>query len=246
MSLSYGPSIATSQLELYLDASNIKSYPGSGNNWYDVGPYKSTFNSSTYTYPSIGSSGSVKYFIFVNNGTTINNIWSTTLNVTVNTELQYTRIGWFYLTSYSNVWSPIILNEIGNNSNMALVVNSTGKLGFYQYDSTQSNGTAQGDYGVFGSVTINTGQWYMGAITVNRITNSLSIYVNGALDTTTSINVIGNSGSNNIFIGGTAADSYGGDRMFKGNIASVSHYNRILTQTEILQNFNALRRRYGI
>ena len=38
----------------------------------------------------------------------------------------------------------------------------------------------------------------------------------------------------------------GGTRQFAGGIANIKVYNRALSQTEVDQNFNALRRRYGI
>ena len=72
------------------------------------------------------------------------------------------------------------------------------------------------------------------------------MYVNGDLDISTSTNTIGNSSSNNIVIGGAYADSYGGDRMFKGYISQVFHYNTLLSADQIAQNFQALRGRYGI
>jgi len=86
----------------------------------------------------------------------------------------------------------------------------------------------------------------MGTIVVNLALNSVSFYVNGVLDTTQTLNTIGNSNSNNILVGGAYSDSYSGGRMFKGNIASVSHYNRLLSASEILQNFNAQRKRFGV
>jgi hypothetical protein len=58
--------------------------------------------------------------------------------------------------------------------------------------------------------------------------------------------VIGNSASNSIVVGGAAADSYGGTRMFKGKIAMVSHYNRILSSQEIQQNYLAIKSRFGL
>ena len=70
--------------------------------------------------------------------------------------------------------------------------------------------------------------------------------MNGSLDTSTSINVLGTSSSDTIVIGGATTDSYGGNRMFKGYIGQVFHYNAILTADQILQNFNAYRGRYGI
>lgn len=36
------------------------------------------------------------------------------------------------------------------------------------------------------------------------------------------------------------------DRYFKGSIPTVQMYNRVLTQTELTQNFNLFRIRYGV
>ena len=154
MSLTHGPAIVTSGLLLYLDAANPKSYPGSGNFWYDVSGNGNIFGASAYTYPSIGGSGSQKYFTFVNNGTTINNIYSSTINVSTLSQAQYTRIGWFYLTGNNGAWSPIIQNQIGNNSDMGLTV-SGNRLHFRQYTNSQASGTTIGDYGVSGITVIN-------------------------------------------------------------------------------------------
>lgn len=237
MSISYNPGTYTSGLELCLDVANPRSYPGSGSTWKDISGNGNIFSSTDYTYPTINGFGLTKYFVFVNNGTTVNQIYCSSPTISTYNQLQYTRIGWFYLTGY-NAWSPVIQNSIGNNSDMCLCV-SDGKIAFHQYTTTL-------DYTVLGSTPINLNTWYQGAIVVNRSTNSLSFYVNGSLDSTVAITGIGNSASNTILIGGTQFDGYGGDRMFKGYISSVFHYNTVLTTVQIAQNFNAFRGRYGI
>lgn len=234
-----------SNIQLCLDASNPRSYSGSGTTWNDVSGFQNIFAGSDYTYPSIGGSGLQKYFTFVNNGVTINNIYSTSTNIVTSTQTQYSRIGWFYLTGTNSAWSPIVQNSIGNNGDMCLSVES-GKLTFHQYTNTASGGTTSQDYSVQGTGTVNTNTWYQGAMVVDRTANTVSLYINGALDRSTSINVIGNSNSNTIVIGGSTVDAYSGDRMFKGYISQVFHYNTTITAGDILQNFNAYRGRYGI
>jgi hypothetical protein len=190
------------------------------------------------------TSGSVP--IFINNGTTSNNIVVTPSSVATNTQTQYTRIGWFYLTSYSSAWSPIIQNSIGNNSDMGLTVLSDGKLHFRQYTKTYTSGTADGDYGVNGTLTVAINRWNMGVIVVDRTANIVSFYLNGVFDSTSAINIIGNSSSNTIIIGGTSSDGYSGGRMFKGYISTAAHYNRCLSASEILQNYNSAKSRFGL
>ena len=241
MGLTHSPRIVTDGLVLCLDAGNTKSYPGSGTTWNDLSGNLTSFNNGNYTFPSYSSG----YFTFVNNGVTINHVKvvSNILNTSTNTT--YTRIGWFYQTSQSTDWGSIIQNQIGNNSDMGLVTKSN-KLTFYQYTNSATNGTTSQDYYVQSTGTFNDNAWVMGAITVNRTSQLVKFYINGNYDSQSAINVIGNSFSDNIIIGGTDNDAYSGNRMFKGRISSVSHYNRILSDAEIQQNFNALRGRFGI
>lgn len=245
MGIAAGPDIVQDGLQLLLDASDKNSYPGSGTSWSSVSSFIN-FNSSYYTYPSFTGS-SPGYFTFVNNGSTQNNIYPSSISLETYNQTQYTRIAAFYLTSLSNDWSPIIQNEIGNNSDMGLTVLSNGKLHYRQYWNTYNNGTTYGDYGVSSTgATLSTNTWYVAAMVVNRSAQTVSFYLNGILDSTVSISVIGNATSNNIIIGGAAVDSYGGNRMFKGRISTVAHYNRLLSLAEVAQNYNAIRTRFNL
>ena len=69
--------------------------------------------------------------------------------------------------------------------------------------------------------------------------------VNGVLDKThTSIRPVGDADSNYLLIGG--ADTYIQDRTFDGLLNIVQHYDRVLSDDEIMQNFNAFKSRYGL
>lgn len=245
MATQYSPKIVTGGLQLYLDASNPKSYIGSGTTWNDMTENADTFASSYYTYPSSVTSGTVRYFNFINNGTTINNIYNANPKIDTKVQTRYTRMAWFNLQTGNSAWSPIIQNSIGNNSDMGLTING-GYIHFRQYWNTYTSGTTYGDYGVSSVGTINTNTWNSAAIVVNLPSATVTFYINGKFDSTTSINTIGNSNSNIILIGGAETDSYSGDRMFKGYISSAMHYNRLLSSDEILQNHLALKSRFGI
>jgi hypothetical protein len=88
-----------------------------------------------------------------------------------------------------------------------------------------------------GAPALTVGQWYM-LTGVQGAT--LDIYINGVLGQSIATNV--NVSTNNIILGGYQSAS----RQLNGNISQVSIYNRALTATEISQNFNATRGRYGI
>ena len=73
---------------------------------------------------------------------------------------------------------------------------------------------------------------------------SISLYENGSLDTPTDTNVSATtsiSNCNSIIIG----KGRSGHR-WDGNISNVKIYNRLLSSTEITQNFNDLKDRYGL
>jgi hypothetical protein len=246
MALHYSPRIVTDGLQVLLDASDRNSYPGSGTSWIDLAS-SINFNNSFYTYPSF-SSDKQGCFVFINDGSTVNSIYPTSIGIDTYNQTQYTRISAFNLSALSGAWSPVIQNVIGNNSDMGLTITDSGKIMYRQYTRTQSSGTSDGDFGIVSTnATLSTNTWYVVAMTVNLSTQYVSFYINGILDSTVSIGrVIGNSASNSIVVGGAAADSYSGARMFKGKIAMVSHYNRILSSLEIQQNYLAQKSRFGL
>jgi len=73
--------------------------------------------------------------------------------------------------------------------------------------------------------------------------NNVNFYIFGVLNSTTAIvkSVI-NSNNATLYVG---QDDYGG-RFFRGNISSINVYNRALSATEVLQNFNNTRGRFGL
>jgi hypothetical protein len=47
-------------------------------------------------------------------------------------------------------------------------------------------------------------------------------------------------------IGGPDNDGYSGGRMFDGKIGWAAHYNKILTDVQILSTFNNMKSRFGL
>ena len=89
------------------------------------------------------------------------------------------------------------------------------------------------------STGLSTGQWY--CITITRDTgNNTKVYINGSqngasqsLSTTWNFNQIGR------YTTGGANDA-------SGNMTSILRYNRALSATEVLHNYNALKSRFGL
>lgn len=88
-----------------------------------------------------------------------------------------------------------------------------------------------------GALTINS--WNMTTMTFNGTT--LSLYLNGVFQTSSTGGSVTLNSTQDMYIGSRIQGNY-----FNGNIPSVQIYNRALTAAEVLQNFNAIRGRYGI
>jgi hypothetical protein len=105
------------------------------------------------------------------------------------------------------------------------------------------------------NITLSTNSWYQVVHTMDYGTSSGRWYINGVLQNTTNTlpsSFVLSSGpgtQNRINIGLANATSVPNSYRWKlnnGKISSVRLYNRSLSATEIQQNFNALRGRFGI
>ena len=97
-----------------------------------------------------------------------------------------------------------------------------------------------------GNTTISTGTWYNIVYTLNNSTYEKQIYLNGSLDAShTGGGAYSGSGTNARFfkILHKTSSNY---HTFDGSLGGCSFYERVLTASEIEQNFKALRKRYGI
>jgi hypothetical protein len=107
------------------------------------------------------------------------------------------------------------------------------------WGSSTENYYAEGWVSGVGAGASDT-NWRIYAATGNQPTDSWSFYVNGTLNVASNAN--GSNGPNGFAIG-----SYAGSIEFSNShISNLIVYNRVLLEAEIQQNFNALRRRFGI
>lgn len=94
------------------------------------------------------------------------------------------------------------------------------------------------------NVNIADGNWHFICFSRDPILQ-LKLYLDGNLVNTTTGSVTGTiTNSQPVWIGLSAYG--GGSYKFKGNISSVLIYNRNLTDTEVLNTFNATRSRFGV
>lgn len=220
MGSSYNPKIVTDGLVLCLDAANPKSYPGSGTVWNDLsgnGNHGTLINGPTYNANNKGSITFDGVNDYVTTSYSSNNFSSQTISCWINkSNTQYSYV----LSSSTQYYGLEIYPKI-------IYVNITA-----------SN---------FGYVSYDINGWqnilfvYNGILTGNS--NRLQIYINGNIYTAGYTGTIPSTASHTTIDIGRRFWSVA---YSQGKVANLQIYNRALSPSEIQQNFNATRGRYGI
>jgi hypothetical protein len=232
MATSYGNiPIVTSGLTLCLDAGNLKSYPTTGTTWTDLsknGNNGTLINGLTFDGLNVGSlvfNGTNQY-VDCGNGLTINTAVNTcTINV------------WFKQSTSASTYRFLTSKGPSDaDENFALGVHYTNSKIYF--DVGGSGAYIDTTY----SYSLNT--WYNVCVTHNRVASSstLKLYINGVDTPSTTIQPTLTPVTNNSnFIIGSGR---GNSLPFPGNISLVYLYNRVLSTTEVLQNYNATKWRF--
>lgn len=237
MSVNYNPSVVTSGLVLNLDAANIKSYPASGTSWFDLSGNGNTgtlTNGPTFNSANGGSlifNGINQYAIFPSPKPT------TSMSV----------CAWVKPDTFDAAWHKILQFPYGDTSWIAPYFSY--QLVIYQSNFGVSfgiNTTYMLGHLADTSFIPSVGVWYYVCGTFQS--GIIKIYVNGILKNTTDASA---SGTSIMYTTRTQAlianrAEYLTGETFKGNVANSQIYNRALSSQEILQNFNAMRGRYGL
>jgi hypothetical protein len=223
MAIHYNSKISTDGLVLCLDAANPKSYPGTGTTWTDLsgnGNNGTLVNGVGYSGDNLGS--------LVFDGT--NDVVSIAHNSNQNPS-NLTINSW---VSISSAKTSNILGK-GANGGYRLRISSNFSVVFFDRGATNILGTSAG--------LISPNTWYN--IVATGSGSGLQIYINGSLTVSNSTTFGGNVSTQNLAIGAEGVN-IDFNESFIGSIASVSLYNRVLTASEIQQNFNATRSRFSI
>ncbi len=217
MAFNYSPKIVTDGLVLYLDTANQYSYVSGSTSWNDIS--RGGNNGTLVNGPTYNSAnGGSIVFDGVDDYVNCGSGVITTTTITVNAwiKLNINNDYQHVVDSSSNTWHLAILNN--------------GKAYFYDGSTYHTSGS-----------TLNTNMWYM--ITGVKTLTTNNIYVNGILsDSLLSSNPVPTNTLNLARWQGTIPPS----RYLNGNIPSVQIYNRALSATEVLQNYNATKTRFGL
>ena len=232
----YSPRIVNSGLILCVDAANKRSYIGSGTTWNDLSGngYTGTLtNGPTFSAANQGS--------IVFDGT--NDYVSTTLQTLSRPFSLSVWVNFSNLTGFQTF--------IGQDTSVAI---SRGVF-YFQKAGTTGGGPIQDKVNfslvksddtivVINSInTVSTNIWYNFAVTLS--TSNITLYQNGVLQSTTAdVNTLLTANTNVVLASGYYANNI--TDFVNGKMASVFIYNRELSATEVLQNYNAIKSRFGL
>ena len=218
MALQHHPRIVSNGLIMYIDAANTRSYSGSGNT-------------------ALGLITGI-------DGTLVNGVGFTTAN--------------------NGAFTFDGSNDYINFGNSSSVQQSSGTLSAWAKASSPGGGyrgiiAKQGAYGLFyvdgvlvaydwpadvprsTGINIADNTWKNVVLTYQSgVSNGTRIYINGVSVLTTTITILNQI--NNLF-GGAEANA---SQFSACQASSFKMYNRVLTATEVLQNYNATKKRHGL
>ena len=219
-------------LVFHIDAANTNSYPGLGTTAFNIAGVGATGILLNGVGFGISSGGS---FIFdgtndyIDCGTdSITNFATTTMSA----EIMFQTTG--------ATTRPHLINRgiDGGTGQFAFILEALTPPKMRLYLDKGSGWTAVAT----GNTTIQNNQW-IHAVAVYDGTNAY-IYVNGTLDVSAaSTGTLRSIPSNSVTIGYYTP---GGGHYLTGKIPFARLYNKALSSTEVLQNYNALKGRYGL
>jgi hypothetical protein len=237
MAFSFGPKPVIDGLLVHLDAANPKSYIGSGANWNNL---MNIDRSTLINGPVYNSEGAASSFTFDG----------------INDYATFTNINQFYIPTFTVCcWSnPLAFDSQGTviftirDSNRLLLGLNYGTdgapTGGIYFRVVGSSATLDA-YTSVPRVALNT--WHHHTFVVDLPGNNIKGYVDG-------IQVYSNTNNyGSDFLNGVGsyepvlASRYGGGGdQANIKLATFSFYNKVLTQAEVTQNFNALKGRFGL
>ena len=229
MGIRRGPSIVKDGLVFHLDAAAERSYPGSGTTWYDLteGGLSGTIsNGASYTTTPERSinitSGSTERVVFTNNDT-----------FQFDSGSDFSVFCWIYLKGTQNGTTGVLGNAEFQGGGWMLALDGNAPRIIVNDDIQQSNHSTS-------PTTFENGTWYNFGFTYINLTSS--IYINGQLDDTSGTAMELSTNTSDLWIGD--GQQSGWEATFHGYIAQCTIYNRLLTDTEIQQNYDALKTRF--
>ena len=230
MTVNYNTSIVIDGLVLCLDAANTKSYPGSGDTWYDISG-KGNHAEANTVMPSFHSNGALSYFQF--DGATNECITQISTDVVDIIDL-------FVITRFEfsgDTPNRMLLSKKGVDRSLRF------KNGGLKGDTNGSDFENQNQTKTFVGLSTTSLFNPTNATGSGDGTATYVIRYKWAFIRVTTTNANFTSGI--LYEIGTSKSSYMSSRNYDGKVNMVFAYDRELTTAEVTQNFNAFKMRFG-
>ena len=211
--------IVTDGLVFAVDAANYESYSGSGTTWKNLAGSNNGTLSGTTHGPANGG-------VFVFDGTDDIIQFS---NEIINPNSDFTFESWIRPSDVT-----LTGTIVSDKDNMGSL-----QIRFWESGATiQIVDSYQVNVGAFTNFTAINNTWYN--VTVVRSSNTYSLYIDGVYKS--------NFTNSNVYSRGPKTIGANRDisEEFMGDISIVKFYDRVLSSTEITQNYNALKSRFGL
>ena len=244
MGYSYGPSVVKDGMVMCLDAANGKSFVSGSGTWFDLtannntgslknGPVFSSQNGGSLTFDGVDDYVIIGQYPYQlptigTNDVTIN-VWS---NITATTSGSG-NFRWFFNTG----------------------VRSYYYLGYVDGKMTSffGNASASLSFAAYGTAVLPLNTWIMTTAVMDRSAD-MKLYLNGVFEPASGSTDISSSdgiyfdgfGINPVTVGAQMSNRNIPFRFHQGNIALVQLYFRTLSASEVLQNYNATKGRFGL
>ncbi len=224
--------LVTDGLVLNYDSTELSSYPGSGETWFDTSASK------------LDSTGSASYISSGITGIVSGATWSTPTTSILNTDthsiffmIRFNSSG-SYPNGYTGGWEKIFAYNCGGSDRSPGVWRyPSSRYLHWRYDPANS-GCDFGPDNIGGpGVEFNVNTWYYVGVTKNG--GTATSYVNGVNLGTQGVSNPKTAGTSPVYLFEYYTNPL-------ANLNNLLIYNTVLTDSQVTQNFTAIRTRYGI
>lgn len=246
MAYQNGPKIITDGLVLCLDAGNPKSYPGSGTNWTDLsrnGNNGTLTNGPTFSTDGVGSIVFDGANDFVNLGNILDNLPTMTICTWINVNSVPVGVNTFFGIVKK-------ADDIGVGAGWAFYYTGNGGNGSTTFTlCTMIQGAGGTTYNQpWTSTVFEKNKWLFCCSRVPSFTGTIEMFVNGIKQPNGSYNRAGTvtSTSTSIYVDIARNDASIYGKYGNHKTGNVMIYNRALSDSEVLQNYNATKGRFKL
>lgn len=243
------PQIVSTDLLIHFEANDPNSYPGYGVTWFNIGTGGSAYDATLQSdMPPVFVDETIKSFLYEqyslpdSEAYTSHNYISFPRPDAISDDFTYcawiktTNVGYDF-NHYNLMY--IVSTETGDlNNDFGFGLDANGCLAY------GDGAYGASDITISSSQPVNTGTWTFVAVTREKATGAVVLYINGVPDAYGTCNIGNTLSTANYVLIGSETDFPG--RTFGGYIGAILGNTSVLTPEDILNNFNAQREIYGV